>query len=144
MIKEQVWRVREGQRAWVTLEGDSTLRISGTVESIALVANRSSMGDTFTVRIALDPPDSGPTLRDGFSAQVSIVVAPPKDALVVPASAVYESRTGQAVRVLMVDGSIVERRVRLGIKDGEQVEVLAGVVEGERVLTPVTTPDRLE
>ena len=141
VIKEQVRRVREGQRTWVTLEGDATLRISGTVESIALVANRSSMGDTFTVRIALDPPDSGPTLRDGFSAQVSIVVAPPKDALVVPTSAVYESRTGQAVRVLMVDGSIVERRVRLGIKDGEQVEVLAGVVEGERVLTPVTTPD---
>jgi multidrug efflux pump subunit AcrA (membrane-fusion protein) len=55
--------------------------------------------------------------------------------LTVPAAAVLER--GQIASVFVVeDGTARLRLVTLGARDGESVEVLSGLREGERVVTP--------
>ena len=57
--------------------------------------------------------------------------------LSVPLQAVVRRAELTAVYVLGADGKPVLRQVRLGRTQGDQVEVLAGLMAGERV---VTTP----
>lgn len=63
--------------------------------------------------------------------------AAPATGLTVPLQAVVRRAELTAVYVLGADGKPVLRQVRLGRSQGDQVEVLAGLMAGERV---VTTP----
>jgi hypothetical protein len=51
----------------------------------------------------------------------------------VPAQAVVRRAELTAVYVIGADGKPLLRQVRLGPQSGDQVEVLAGLAEGERV-----------
>jgi hypothetical protein len=53
----------------------------------------------------------------------------------VPRSAIVERSELRAVYVVMPDGRVVLRQVRLGRGLDDQVEVIAGLAQGERVAT---------
>ena len=75
------------------------------------------------------PPDV--ELRPGTSVDVEIVLQRHAGALRLPAMALLEGE-----RVLVVhDGHAEERRVRVGVRNWDWVEVLSGVAEGDRVIT---------
>ena len=56
-------------------------------------------------------------------------------ALLVPRSAVVERSELRAVYVVTPEGRVVLRQVRLGRPLGDQIEVIAGLAQGERVAT---------
>jgi hypothetical protein len=70
--------------------------------------------------------------------------------LLVPASAVVERGEVSAVYVIDATGRTTLRQVRMGHRFGEDVEILAGLVAGDRIATdplaamkrlaPLTTP----
>ena len=67
----------------------------------------------------------------GYSADVEIVLDSRAEVLRIPTAALREGG-----RVLVVEGdSLVERKLETGVANWEFTEVLAGVVEGERVVT---------
>jgi hypothetical protein len=81
------------------------------------------------VTVLLSP---GPGLRPGMFARVDLP-GPATRALVVPEAAV--TRHGQLTSVFVVDGQFARLRlVRLGHSDGRAVAVVAGLVEGERII----------
>ena len=55
--------------------------------------------------------------------------------LVVPTSAVIDSGTRQVVIVAKGEGRFEPRPVKLGMRSGDQVEILDGVNEGEEVVS---------
>jgi HlyD family secretion protein len=81
-----------------------------------------------------DPPP--PSLRHGQTLQVRLEIGAAQRGLVTANGAFYEDTGGTWVFVLGRSGGEAERRtVRLGRRNPEQIEVLAGLAPGERVIT---------
>ncbi len=141
-------RVVSGQRVEAVLDAYPDWRIPAQVSRIVPTADRQKA--TVRVRIEFDALD--PRILPDMGVQVSFLEAPraataagtaaPRARLLAPADAVVE-RDGQAV-AFVVDGDTVERRaVRVGRPNRGEVEVEAGLQEGERVVVapPATLAD---
>jgi RND family efflux transporter MFP subunit len=106
-----------------SLQRDITARI----EVIAPVADPQSR--TFLVKAALPPQ---PDVRAGSFGTVRVTCGT-HAALLIPAAAVTRSGQLESVRVL-AEGGARTRNVRTGKTYGDQVEVLSGLLEGEKVV----------
>lgn len=85
----------------------------------------------FTVKVAI--PNRDHRLKPGMFARVKIFPRIHQDALVVPYKAVVWS--GGGASVFLLDGDRVSRRrVTVGIDNEREIEVLAGLEEGEEVV----------
>jgi membrane fusion protein, multidrug efflux system len=93
---------------------------------------------THTVQLRLDLPPGTPAAPGMFArawlpAAGATAKAPGPQRLSVPVQAVVRRAELAAVYVIGADGKPLLRQVRLGPQSGDQVEVLAGLAEGERV-----------
>lgn len=110
----------------VTLDNPARA-VKGHVEEIVAEADPASR--TQRLKIALESADG---LRPGQFGRVWVEMDP-RDALFVPVSALY--RTGQLSYALAVTGDRAERRlVKTGRTTGDRVEVLSGLVAGDKIL----------
>jgi len=90
---------------------------------------------TRTVPVAYEVPNADGALRIGMALDVALESGSARDAVVLPAEAVVEEE-GLPAAFVQVAGETFERRpLRLGIRDGDRVQVLSGVKPGERVAT---------
>ena len=75
-------------------------------------------------------------LRRGQSIQVRLEVGAPSKGLVTSNGPFFEETGGNWVFVLPRSGNVAQRRaVRFGRRNPEQIEVLAGLAEGERIIS---------
>jgi hypothetical protein len=81
---------------------------------------------------------------DGLTMTMSIDAGRAEDVLVVPITAV-RGVVGTGTVWVVVDGEPTERRVRLGLSDGQVVEIRKGLKEGEEILefVPGASPDEM-
>jgi HlyD family secretion protein len=122
-------RVRVGQAAVLTVAAYPGEKFAAEVSAIAPSVDQRSRTAQVKIR-----PKSDPRLLDGMFAQVSIVTGQQANALLVPSSAVVD-RDGRKV-VFVNRGGVAElREVKLGFANGAKVEVVAGVADGEEVVT---------
>jgi Cu(I)/Ag(I) efflux system membrane fusion protein len=89
---------------------------------------------TRTLRARVEFGNSALRLRPGMFGDVTIQ-APPAEALVVPRDAVVDTGDAQYVFVAEAAGRFVPRAVQLGARWRDQVQVLAGLTQGETVVT---------
>lgn len=88
-----------------------------------------------TVPLVFEVPNPGRALRAGMYARVRVFTSQTRKALAIPASAVVDDGK-QEVAYVLVSGEAFERRpVRLGVRDGDLVEVVEGLAPGERVVS---------
>jgi HlyD family secretion protein len=121
-------RVRPGQAASMELDGKSlplkVTRVYPQVKSGGFVVDLAFAGPT---------PDGllrGQTLQGRLSLGADI------QGLVLPAGAFLERSGGDWAFVLAPDGHrALRRRIKVGRRNAEQVEVLGGLAAGERVIT---------
>jgi membrane fusion protein (multidrug efflux system) len=85
-------------------------------------------------------PNPQGLLKPGMFARVHVDIASDVPAVFIPSMAVV-SVAGVEKVFVVVDGKAVERKVRLGKRDGEFVEITEGLKPGEKVIT--TALDRL-
>lgn len=153
-----VVKVREGQPAEVTVDALPGRVFKGKVITVATSTDRpanatssSSSQETqsYRVRISLeDTPESLAALRPGMSARIAVLTAEHKDVLTVPLGAIQdrEAKAGglgllpgsRSVVFVVKDGKASEREIRIGLATRKAAEVLAGLDEGERVVTGPT------
>jgi membrane fusion protein, heavy metal efflux system len=74
-------------------------------------------------------------LIPGTVAEVFLKSSPIPDALIIPVSALMEEQGNLYVYVQTGGESFQKREIRIGASDGENVQVLSGISEGERVVT---------
>lgn len=86
---------------------------------------------TFRLRMSLAEPDG--SLYPGMLVKVAVPVAH-RTALWVPASSIIHRSELRAVYVVDEAGRARLRPIRTGLRDGDRVEVLAGLEEGEQVV----------
>ena len=124
-------RVSPGQRVEATLDAYPDWRIPATVRTVIPTADRQKA--TVKVRITLrrarpaDPARHG--RQGGVPRRGEAAARPPSAAAVIPRAAVRTDGETQVV-LLVRDGKLERRAVRLGAERGDDVEVLAGVADG--------------
>jgi multidrug efflux pump subunit AcrA (membrane-fusion protein) len=101
-----------------------------TVVSPAVDAN------TTTVQVWVEAANPQEKLKLGTTVQISIDAGAVPDAVIVPVSALLASDDGgEKVMVAAADSTAQERKVEVGVRDGENVQILSGVKAGEQVIT---------
>jgi Cu(I)/Ag(I) efflux system membrane fusion protein/cobalt-zinc-cadmium efflux system membrane fusion protein len=107
-------------------------RFAGEISFIAPTLDPGTR--TLTVRMELDNPEL--TLKPGMFATVRIESPGRSDALLLPSEAIIHSGQRQLVFVALDLGRYEAREITTGmVGDNDRVELLAGVREGERVVT---------
>jgi HlyD family secretion protein len=88
----------------------------------------------FALELAFDD-GIAPALKPGQGLEVAITLGAPAPALILPMEAWIADGGGSSVFVLAADGRSAQRRtIRTGRRNASQVEVLAGLAPGERVI----------
>lgn len=131
--------VRPGEPASAELDAVPDATYDSQVSTIDPVPTSSSRGGvTYLVRLTLGlgrtaDGSAAPQPRPGMSAVVELTVRTARDAVAVPAAAVF--RDGRRDAVWMVEGGRArERVVRVGAQGRTAVQVLEGLTVGERVV----------
>ncbi|MCC7374347.1 MAG: efflux RND transporter periplasmic adaptor subunit [Verrucomicrobiales bacterium] len=120
-------RVRAGQTVRVQLDGE-TNQVTGTLARVSPALNEL----TRMLRVEAEIPNPG-HLRPGAFARVEIVVEAGAPALAIPTDAVV-AFAGTEKALVVSTNEVQERRVRLGRRDAEWVEILGGLKTGDRVV----------
>jgi HlyD family secretion protein len=101
-----------------------------TVVSPALDPNST------TVEVWFEARNPKQELKPGTSVQVSLTAKTIKDALVVPESSILTAPDGTtSVMLAGSDGRAHQKAVKLGIHNGDDVQVVDGVTENDKVIS---------
>ena len=135
IAESNVGRVGSPSGAWFAVEGFEqafdTHALNG--RAVALGGAVDPASRTVPLIFEFDNPDGA--LRIGMFAQARVVTGEAAQAVAVPRAALVDDG-GQEVVYVMLDGESFERRtLRLGLRDGDWVEVREGLSAGERVVT---------
>jgi HlyD family secretion protein len=114
-------------------------RISGPEGDLAgkvTVVSPSVDPNTTTVEVWVQVANPGEKLKPGASVRVAIIADTIQNTIVIPASALLNADDGgQKVMVVSSDSKAHERRVSVGIRQGDRVQIVSGLQEGEQVVT---------
>jgi Cu(I)/Ag(I) efflux system membrane fusion protein len=127
-------RVRVGQTARFEPAAFPGEMQSGRVQLISPVLDAQNR----TLRLRLELKNrfdaSGPRLRPGMNGTVHLDL-PASSGLMVPAEALVDTGEARYVFVARGGGRFQPRRVQVGARTGDKVEILSGVADGETVVT---------
>ncbi len=122
--------VRVGQDAEITITG-SDAKMAGKVT----VVSPATDPNTTTVQVWVEADNRNEQFKPGVSVRAQIVAQIVKAVPVVPASAILPGEEGgTAVLVVSSDSVAHLRLVRLGIREGNKVQILSGANPGEDVV----------
>ncbi len=109
----------------------SSATVFGTVSSVGVIATTTSGVASFPVTVSVTGNPTG--LYAGGAASVSIIVKEVTDALVVPTAAITTA-DGKTVVTQVRNGQQVSTPVTVGMVQGNQTQITAGLANGDEVL----------
>ena len=121
--EEDVGQVAPNMKAAVRLYSFADQDFTATVTQVLPTANNQR----YTIALTLDNPPLN--LMSGMTGEMNIIAGKRENALIIPARAVL------ADRVLVVkDGVVKPRGVKIGFRNLERAEILDGLKEGDQVV----------
>jgi macrolide-specific efflux system membrane fusion protein len=153
-------RVKPGLPIYFTLLGDSETRYYGKLRAIepgpvngtttTSTTNTGSSSSAIYYYGLFEVPNTDNKLKVSMTTQVAVVLNQAKQALCIPVSSLGEKQTGGKATVRVLVGEQPETRtIRTGISNNVQVQVLDGLIEGEKVIIgdssslPKTDPNKM-
>jgi macrolide-specific efflux system membrane fusion protein len=133
-------RVKVGQDVYFTVLGQPR-RWNGKIRQI--LPSPEIINNVVFYDALFDIPNPERELNIQMTAQVFIVLAQAKGALLIPAAAIGNAAEGTAtnVQVLKADGAVERRAIKIGIKSEISAEVTEGLKEKEQVvIREITAP----
>jgi HlyD family secretion protein len=122
--------VKLGQTASVTQPGNAD-QFQGKVTVVSPEADPN----TTTVQVWIQIENPGERLKPGSAVHAAIATEVYKAASVVPVAAILPGEEGGTAVLTVSSDSIAHRRaVKLGVREGNQVQILNGVTPGEEVV----------
>src|SRR5262252_3233415 len=123
--------LRVGDKGTMTVPG-----IDKPIEGRVTVVSPALDPSSTTVEVWFEAKNPKHELKPGTSVQVSITAQTVKDALVVPVNSVLTAPDGSTTVMLAgSDGLAHQQAVKLGIRNGDDVQVVDGVKEGDKVVS---------
>jgi multidrug efflux pump subunit AcrA (membrane-fusion protein) len=131
MSQQQARKLKVGDEATIA-PADGSDPIPGKVTIVSPAVDPNST----TVQVWVECRNPDERLRAGTSVHVSIVAATIDGATLVPAAALLPGEEGGAI-VLTVDDKEVahQKKVEVGAREEDLVQITAGIEPGERVVT---------
>jgi HlyD family secretion protein len=131
--------VQPGITATVELDAAPGAQYDATVTSTDVLPSTSARGGvSYRARLKLtggklDDGRDAPTPRPGMNAVAHLQVRAVRDAVTVPAAAVFNTNGKDSVW-LVRGGKAVQAPVRLGVTGQDQVQVLSGLGDGDQLV----------
>ncbi len=123
--------LKGGDKGTMTVPG-----IEDPIEGKVTVVSPALDPNSTTVEVWLEAKNPNHALKPGTSVQLSLTAQTVKDALVVPASSVITAPDGATVVMLAgSDGRAHQKAVKLGIRNGDDVQILEGVTASDKVVS---------
>jgi RND family efflux transporter MFP subunit len=127
-------RVATSRKAEVTVPGAPTVTVGagrGGLVTVGSVLDPS----TRSAPVVFAVPNPSGTMRIGMTAEVRAITGATGRGPVIPKAAVVDDN-GRPIAYVQTGGeSFVRRELKLGVKQGDRVQVLAGLSPGDRVVT---------
>jgi len=121
--------LKPGQPSAIMVDGYPRLSFTGEVKKIQPIIDPTTR--TFKVTIGVANPEE--LLKPGMFARVEIEIDYHPDALVMPKAATLEEE-GKYFAVAVRNDRAHRAEIVLGFRDGDMIEVLSGLSEGDQVV----------
>ncbi|MGO2671879.1 MAG: efflux RND transporter periplasmic adaptor subunit [Psychrobacter celer] len=139
-----VINVQAGMPVYFNIIGNPEQKFDATLKAIEPAPEQiseTSSTDTAIYYIGyLEVPNPERRFRIDMTAQVYVVIDQAKDALLIPSTALKNSKTDTSgkttatVRVLQADGTVKEQPVTIGINNRVNAQILSGLKAGDDVI----------
>ncbi|RJG47482.1 efflux RND transporter periplasmic adaptor subunit [Motilimonas pumila] len=131
VFERQFHWLKPGTQASMTLDAIPGGEWQGEVDYVYPILDPA----TRTLRVRLKFANPNGELKPNMFANVALLPSSSEQVLTIPRNAVI--RTGQMARVVLAQGAGKFRsaRIEVGREAGDKIEVLAGLVEGDKVVT---------
>jgi HlyD family secretion protein len=129
-------RVREGQKAFITIDSLPGKNLEGEVVKVAVLPDQQNRWLNPNLKVyETDVSISGthPELKPGMSAEVRIIATERKGVLMIPLQAVV-SRKGKMTCLVKTAFGTEPRKIKTGQYNDSFIEVKKGLTEGETVV----------
>ena len=131
--------IPQAEAAQLKVGNPAELTVAGIDEPVkgrvSLVSPALDPGST-TVEVWVEARKPDPALRPGMTVQVSMTAKTAKDAIVVPASAVFRGEeAGDYVLVAGSEGKAHLKKVQVGIRNKDSAQIVSGINAGDPVIT---------
>ncbi|MBS1198198.1 MAG: efflux transporter, family, subunit [Proteobacteria bacterium] len=130
VYETELAQVKVGMPATLTLKGVPGKTYEGKVAFIDPFLDPKSR----TAKLRLSFANTDGSLKPEMFGEV-VLKTPQRQGLRIPTDAVIDSGTQSVVFVALGNGKFEPRQVQRGATDGDQVEILSGLKEGEQVVT---------
>ncbi|MCD3245211.1 efflux RND transporter periplasmic adaptor subunit [Clostridium botulinum C] len=127
--EEIINKIKIGDKLDTFIVPLSNKKVIGTVRAINLAKNSKSKINTIEVEV--DNEDS--KIKPGMFASVKINIDSKKDVLIIKKEGVT-TKNGQNIVYVKKGEEIIDKKVTLGIDNGEYVEVISGLNLGDKVV----------
>src|SRR4030095_1923185 len=130
LVEKGFKKVVPGVEAKVQVDTFAGEDFTGKVGRVAPVFDPA----TRTAQMEIEVPNPGFRLKPGMYARVRLTVERRPDALTVPGNAVVDAEGKRGV-FMVKDQTAKCVATKVGLSDGERIEILEGLSEGDRVIT---------
>ena len=129
--EKDIGAVHLGQDAEIFIDAFPQKKFSGEIVSKGVLVDPV----TKTMEIKIGIKETGTDIPPGVFARANIIIEDNTDALIIPSTALTRKADGLYVFVLEDDEKTVKRRaITTGITQGNQVEVVAGIIGNEIIV----------
>jgi multidrug efflux pump subunit AcrA (membrane-fusion protein) len=122
-----------GDPATVTFPALTNVEVAGKVTAVASTSTVVSNVVTYDVTIVLVNPPA--TVKEGMTANVSVITETRSNVLELPSSAITTTGTRSTVELLL-DGKTTVTPVTTGLVGSSSTEILSGLKQGDVVVVP--------
>jgi len=129
-------QIAVGQPVTITFSALPNIEVAGRVAAVSLTSTVVSNVVTYNETIQLINPPS--TVKDGMTAEVSVVDQTATNVLYVPSAAITTTGTVSTVELLQ-NGKTSVTRVTTGLVGNSDTQILSGLKAGEVVVEPTVT-----
>ncbi len=130
--------VPQNEASSLKIGDDATIKLTDSSYEVAgkvTVVSPATDPATTTVQVWVQANNPGDRLKPGATVHVSIVAATIPNAAVVPPSAILPGEEGGTVVATVSAGNTAHmKKVEVGVRDGDKVQILSGVSPGDQVI----------
>jgi RND family efflux transporter MFP subunit len=111
---------------------DAALETSGKVTIVSPAVDPNST----TVEVWIEAANPGERFKPGATVRVEIIAETIKDTIVVPPTALLPSAEGGVQAMVVGPDSVAhEKKIEVGVREPDKVQILKGLEPGEKVIT---------
>ena len=132
--ENNIYKVKEGQKAVITGNAFPDSSYSADVVSISGTAVKSANGAVF-VPVEVKLSESDENIRSGYSVKVKIFSDDEKEISVIPYEAIKADENGNEFVYVLNNGVAVRKDIETGLETKDGVEITEGIEETDHIIS---------